>query len=72
MNLTQMILPTSFQETVNRGNRFDFDMTQLDENDLFFWVGYNYEQFNIILHQTPSISEQSNRPRTVLGISCKT
>lgn len=58
-----------FQETVNRGNRFDFDtMTQLDENDLFFWVGYNYEQFNVILHQTPSISEQSNRPRTVLGI----
>lgn len=58
-----------FQDAVNRGTRFNFDtMTQLDENDLNFWVGFNYQQFNTILNQTPSISERSNRPRTVLGI----
>lgn len=58
-----------FKEAISRASRFDFDtMTQLDNDDLHFWVGLNYEQFNIILNQTPSIAEQSNRPRTVLGV----
>ncbi|XP_045510487.1 uncharacterized protein LOC123705641 [Colias croceus] len=57
-----------FKNAASRGTRFDFDsMTELDNEDLFFWVGFNYEQFNIILNQTPSLANQS-RPRTVLGV----
>ncbi|GBP80290.1 hypothetical protein EVAR_37967_1 [Eumeta japonica] len=49
-------------------SRFNFDnIESITTSELHFCTGLNHEEFNRLLEQTPSISQRSQRPKTVLG-----
>ncbi|XP_047543175.1 uncharacterized protein LOC125075506 [Vanessa atalanta] len=49
-------------------SRFNFDnIESITTSELHFCTGLNHEEFNRPLEQTPSISQRSQRPKTVLG-----
>ncbi|GBP54902.1 hypothetical protein EVAR_11656_1 [Eumeta japonica] len=49
-------------------SRFNFDnIESITTSELHFYTGLNHEEFNRLLEQTPSISQRSQRPKTVLG-----
>ncbi|XP_046976180.1 uncharacterized protein LOC124542264 [Vanessa cardui] len=55
-------------DMLRRQSRFNFDnIESITTSALHFCTGLNHEEFNRLLEQTPSISQRSQRPKTVLG-----
>lgn len=46
---------------------FNFELDTIDENELRHWTGLTIAEFRMVLEQTPSLLEQSNKPNVVLG-----
>ena len=46
---------------------FSFDVDVMDDNELRHWTGLTTSEFQLVLEQTPSLLEQSNKPNVVLG-----
>lgn len=54
---------------MQRGSRLDFNtIGAVTSEEMHFWTGRSFEQFEEILEQTPSLSQRCKNPRTALGI----
>lgn len=64
---------TDLCDMITRAVRFtahlNFDVAHSMSNEVMhFWIGLNNEQFDIVLRETPSLTERCRKPRLALGI----
>lgn len=53
----------------SRNTFLDFErLGAINEDDMHFWTGFNNNQFQLILEETPSLIERCREPRQALGI----